>query len=126
MFPYLAFLQANSGWSSSQGTLGQLFVIVASFVFILVLAAYTTKWVASARNFTQRKSYLKVVEGVSLGLQAGLQLVKVGERYFLLGVTKEQITFIAEIPKDEIPLQPEAVKIPFEKYLNQYRHKDKS
>lgn len=71
---------------------------------------------------------IKIIEATMVGPQKNLQLVKVGQEYLLIGVTKDRITFIKEIDKDSIKVDT-ATKmeqgIPFSKHLEDLIKKKK-
>ncbi len=111
-------LDSESNWSSSFATAGQFFLIIIAFAIVLFLAYFSTRWIGSMKMGARRNSSLKIVSTMPLGGSNSLQVVKVGERYFLIGVSKENITFISEVSKDDISeIEVEKVKLPFEKYF---------
>ncbi len=106
--------------------IGQLFSTALAFVFVLILAYYSTKWIASStRVVRQAKGNIKVLESVSLGFQSSVQLVKAADKYILLGVTKEKITFLTEVSPDDLVTGEPVQSNPFEKYLNRLLPKKK-
>ncbi|MCW3488735.1 flagellar biosynthetic protein FliO [Dethiobacter alkaliphilus] len=50
-----------------------------------------------------RTGAMTVIERVSLGMRTSLCLVKVGERYFLIGVTPASMEYLAEVSEDDLP-----------------------
>jgi len=108
-------------WSNTFEVLGRFFYMAVVFVVILVLAYYSTKLVAAAK-FSKRGSHnVQIVESVHVGFQSSIQLVKAGSKYFLIGVSKERVTFLTQVDEDGLSFDDAAdIKnnIPFEKYLN--------
>ena len=106
-------------------TTGQFFYIVLVFAAVALLAFYATKAVASAKRGSVRtnKRNLHVVESIGAGMQSTIQLVKVGERYFLIGVTKERVALLAEIEGSQIEL-PKMPSAPFEGILKRFQSRD--
>lgn len=130
---YILLMQSNvstlkrNNWSSTLGMLGQFFLIIIVFIGVLVLAYYSTKWIASSRFNFRKSSNVKIIESISVGYQSTIQLVKVGSKFFLIGVTKESVTFLTEVDEEineENDKQNDS-KIPFEKYLQDYFNKRK-
>ncbi|MCL2699105.1 MAG: flagellar biosynthetic protein FliO [Defluviitaleaceae bacterium] len=102
----------------------QMFSLIIALAFVLFLAYYVTRWVAGARYRRGAASNVKVIEGAGLGAHTSVQLVQAGEKFILIGVTRERITFLAEIPKEQISVnETDIPAIPFEKYLKSYRAK---
>lgn len=111
----------NSGWpeTNSFQTMGQLFLLIIIFIGVLVLAFYSTKLIGSAKNL-KKGGNIRIIESVGVGYNGAVQIIKVGESYYLLGVTKEKITFLKELDKDSIDLSKEKsfeTGVPFEKHL---------
>ncbi len=124
--------QTEVNWSNSFASIGQFFYLLLIFSFVIILAYYSTRFIASSR-FSSR--YLKkgsaninIIETAFVGQQSSIQLVKVGEKYFIIGVTKEQINYLTEVSKEDVVIaeeQEQINRIPFEKYLNQFLPKKK-
>ena len=112
--------------------IGRIFGMLAAFVFVALLAFYATRWIAVAKMGRQRTGNLRLIEQMQVGLQNSVQLLKAGERYWLIGVTKERITLLGEIPAEELALdKPEAAQLPqlpFESVLSRVvaRYRPKS
>ncbi len=129
-FEYIICLQSQidseSDWSSTFGLIGQFFLLIVVFVGILFLAYFSTKWIASAKMGLRKNNFISIVSTLPVGGSNSVQLIKAGERYFLIGVSKEKITYITEIDENDVPkYESEQVKFPFEKYFQEYFNKNK-
>lgn len=130
---YIVALQYNldnvkeNNWSSTLGMLGQLFFLILIFVFILFLTYYSTKWVSTLKFKTRNSKNIKIIESTSVGVQNTIQLIQVGEQFFLIGVTKENITFLSELTGkfDKEENEEQKNKVPFEKYMQEFFDKRK-
>ena len=103
-------------------SLGRLFFMLVAFVFVAGLAFYSTRWIASAKFARQTTGNLRIVEQMQIGLQASVQLIEAGEKVLLIGVTKERVSLLCEIPKDGVAIPPtrrQMPTFPFENILNQ-------
>ena len=127
---YIICLQSQSGerdWSSTLGMIGQFFLLIIVFGVILFLAYFSTKWIASARMGARNNSVLKLISSMPVGSGNSIQLIKVGEKYFLIGVSKENVTYITEVDNDDIPSDNiEKPKFSFEKYFRECYNKFKT
>jgi flagellar biogenesis protein FliO len=102
------------------------------FAVVLVMAYFATKFIGKTRggNFGgKRNGNLTVIEGCSVGAGTFVQLIRVGLdddkcRYYLIGVTKERITFITEVERDGLTLE-EPVVLPFSNVFSKLLNKDK-
>jgi len=96
-----------------------LFVLFV-FIGIVVLAYFSTKWIARARNAVSGGN-IKTVESVSVGVGANVCLVRVGGEYFLLGVTKERVSLITAIDPESIAEAKAAGAQSFERVLSEFK-----
>jgi len=94
--------------------------VLFSLLFVLALAWWCTRYGLPLLQGTQarRKSNMAVVERIPLGMRGSLCLVKVGERFLLIGLTPVKIECLAEIPASELhvpegepPLPPDFAAI---------------
>lgn len=78
--------------------------VLFSLLFVLALAWWCTRYGLPLLLGTQarRKSNMVVVERIPLGMRGALCLVKVGERFLLIGLTPVKIEYLAEIPVAEL------------------------
>lgn len=131
MINYIVCFQDMAGVNSEKNwldMLGQFFLLIIAFVVILVLAYYSTKMVAKVRLNGFKSNNIKIIESVSAGYQNMIQIVKVGSKFYLIGVTKEKITFLTEIEGDDLDITEKSNNeqvFPFEKYLKEYFNKNK-
>ncbi|MBR1736712.1 MAG: flagellar biosynthetic protein FliO [Firmicutes bacterium] len=95
---------SGNNWSSIINMFGQFFFLIIVFIFILFLAYYSTKLIAKAKSGSIIGGNIKIIESFSLGINASLQIVKVGGKYFLISVTKDNINLISEIEEDKLEL----------------------
>jgi len=125
LYRYIICLQSQlsgeSDWSSGFQMIGQFFLLIIVFAFVLFLAYFSTKRLAAFKTGMRKNDFMKVVSVVPVGGGNSVSLLKVGERYFLLGVSKERIVCISEIDGKDIPeIKEEEIKLPFEKYFQEY------
>ncbi len=81
------------------------FFLMIFLLFIFIVALYLViRWVSKKRNITFTNSDFAKVEGTkALALNKYIQLVKIGEKYYLLGIGDHSVNLIKEISdKDEI------------------------
>ena len=77
----------------------EFIVIFLIFVIVLVGAYYTTKYVGNMQ-IKSSTSNMQIIGVIYVGPQKTLQLVKIGNEIILIGVTKDNITFIKDFSKD--------------------------
>ncbi|MDR2903570.1 MAG: flagellar biosynthetic protein FliO [Clostridiales bacterium] len=102
--------------------IGQLFFLIFVFAGVIVLAYYSTKWIASAKH-SRRGGNLNLIESMSIGHQSAVALIRAGKKVLLIGVTKDNIGLLSEMEEDSISIpetKTQAIPISFEKYLKKY------
>lgn len=92
----------------TSGSLGksimELVIHLILFALVLVACVFTTRFVAGRQIQRGRNSNFKPVETYQIAQNRYLQLVQVGTRYFVIAVTKETISLIAEMKEEELSL----------------------
>jgi len=108
----------SSPWSN-------FLVVTVALVFVLFLAYFSVRVMGRARNGRGNRN-INIVEGIGVGPQATVQLIKAGDKCFLIGVSRHGITTIGEVDAETIKIE-EAAKvlpeIPFDKYLARFTKK---
>jgi len=125
----------SPGWAPANpaGMLGQFLMLALVFVGVVVLAYFCTKWLGTAKQ-TRRGANLSVLESMGMGQQSAIQIIRVGSKFFLVGITKEHVTLLSELDEESLVL-PEARTInlqgtptfaqAFELQLRKYFHKER-
>lgn len=87
----------SAGWS-----IVKLLLIT---ILVLVLAFYTTRWIARYQtNTLSAKSNIRFLESYRVGGNKMIAITKIGERYYALGIGKEEIHVIGELREEELKL----------------------
>ncbi|WP_105618045.1 flagellar biosynthetic protein FliO [Vallitalea okinawensis] len=89
--------------STQTGVLDLAFMLIV-FIIVLALAYYASKFISVQNSSLQRKKNLKVIESVQIAPHKMIQLIQVGNKYYAIAVTKDNITKIDEIDENEIDL----------------------
>ena len=85
----------------------ELIMLLGIFVLVLVACVFTTRFVAGHQMQRGRSSNFKPIETYQIIQNRYLHLVQIGSRYFVVSVTKENISFIAELKEEELVARPE-------------------
>lgn len=75
-------------------------------VFVIVLAAtyYITKWVAKSGMVQSQSKNIKVKETFRIATGKYIQIIQLGTKYYAIGVTKEEITFLTPLEEEQLDL----------------------
>ena len=85
----------------------ELIMLLGIFVLVLVACVFTTRFVAGRQMQRGKSSNFKPIETYQVAQNRYLHLVQIGTRYFVVSVTKDNISFIAELAEEEIVVKPE-------------------
>ncbi|ABX43061.1 flagellar biosynthetic protein FliO [Lachnoclostridium phytofermentans] len=118
----------GSGYNSNKSWL-ELIGLLLLFSFIVIGCYLTTKFVANKQLKQVKHSNFKVIDTYRITQNKFLQLVQIGTRYVVISITKENITFIAELSEDELKFKEDTEvkkEINFKQILSELTGKNKT
>lgn len=79
-------------------------------IFIAVLAAtyYVTKWIANYQKGTESGRNIDVIETCKISATKYVQIIRIGERYVAIGVSKDEITNLGDVPVEDLQFNTES------------------
>jgi flagellar protein FliO/FliZ len=120
---------AYSMSSESGGFTSVLKLIGLIILCALIIAAsyFTTKFVGKKQLANKGKSNFRSIDVFRVTTNKYLQIVEIGERYFCISVTKDKISLICELDKEEIKhFPPEPVEKSFKECMTDiFKKKEK-
>lgn len=72
------------------------------FAFVLAITYFTTRYIANYQKGKIDNGNIKIIETARISQDKLLQIIKVGTRYFLIALSKNDVTYLAELKEDEI------------------------
>ena len=87
--------------SSSAGSVSQLITVILIFALVLFVTVYTTKLVGSFQKMQGVNRNMEVIETLRIANNKYLQIVRAGNKYFVIGVGKEEVSMLVEVGEDE-------------------------
>ena len=75
----------------------QLTAVVVVFVLVLAGTYYVTKWIAKSGMIQSQSRNIKVIETFKITNGKYIQIIQLGKKYYSIGVTKDQITFLTPL-----------------------------
>lgn len=93
--------------SGSTNGIAQFLTVLIIFIFVLAITFLSTKWLANYQKSHTAGTNIKVIETVRLTVNKYIQIVKVGDKYLVVAIGKDEVTFLCEINPEELHL-PEA------------------
>lgn len=98
--------------------------VLLLFLVILYAAYFTTKYTAKLQSGRTMGKNITIVEAISVGPQKTLQIVRVGETYMVVGVSRDRITYLREIDPSELEIKPQEETLSFGKILDKIVGRD--
>ena len=86
----------------------QLLTAIIIFVFVLFITFWTTRFIAKYQKQTMTSGNMEVVETTRIAPNKYLQIVRAGDRYFVIALGKDTITMLAEIEPEQLKLRKDA------------------
>lgn len=86
----------------------QLFTAIIIFVFVLFITFWTTRFIAKYQKQTMTSGNMEVVETTRIAPNKYLQIVRAGDRYFVIGIGKDTITMLSEIEAEQLNLKTDS------------------
>ena len=84
----------------------QFLTALLVFVFVVALTYFTVRWVGAFQKIQAGNKNFEVIETCKVTQNKYLQIVKVGSRYFLIGIGKDNIEYFTELQEDDLDLSP--------------------
>lgn len=83
----------------------QLLATIVIFVAVLAVTYYVTKWIAKSGAIQSQSRNIKVIETFKIAPNKYVQIIQIGSRYYSIGVTKDNITFLTSLEEEQLELQ---------------------
>lgn len=92
--------------SSSVRSASQFITVIIIFVIVLMLTYFTTKYVGSYQKMQGVNKNFETIETFRVTNNKYLQLVRMGDKYIVIAIGKDEITKIAELDESSIVVPP--------------------
>ncbi len=83
-------------------SVAQLLTIFLIFILVLFLTYWATRFAGNFQKQQMAGKNIQVMETVSVSNGKFLQIVKIGNRYFVIGVSKDNITYLCELKEEDL------------------------
>lgn len=93
--------------STASGGWVQLISVLLIFVFVLAITAFTTKWIGNFQKEKYSGSNIEVIETRKVDQSKYIEIVRIGDKYFAIGISKDNISTISELSKDSLQIPEE-------------------
>ena len=89
----------------------QFLTVILIFLLVLGLTYLTTRFVGNYQKIRNVNRNFEVIETLKITNGKYLQIVRVGEKYVVIGIGKDSITKVCELSEDDIKPVPEETGI---------------
>ena len=86
----------------------QFLTVILVFVLVLALTYLTTRFVGNYQKARNVNRNFEVIETLKITNGKYLQIVKIGEKYVVIGIGKDNVTAVCELSADDIKPVPES------------------
>ena len=94
--------------SMADNSVIQLLTVTLIFVAVLAVTYFTTRFIGSYQKKHVSRGNIKIIEGTRISNSKVLEIVKAGDKCFLIAICKDTVTLIGEVNEDT--LEKEEVK----------------
>lgn len=88
----------------------KVIVVIIIFVVILLITRLTTKWIGGVQKKQSVGNNISSIEVFRLANNKYVQIIKIAEEYYAIAVTKDNVTFLGKVNKDDLKLEKETVR----------------
>ena len=80
----------------------QFITVLILFVFVLVITYVTTRWIANYQKGKAIGSNMEVMETLRVTGNKYLQIVRVGKKYMVIAIGKDEIHMLSEVAEEDL------------------------
>ena len=96
---------------SSIQSVFELLGLILIFVIVLVVCYYTTRFVAGRLLVQKKMGNFEIVETFAISQNKYLQLIRMGNKYVVIYVSKDSVNYITELEENEICQIPKSTSM---------------
>ena len=96
---------------SSIQSVFELLGLILIFVIVLVVCYYTTRFVAGRQLVQKKMGNFEIVETFAISQNKYLQLIRMGNKYVVISVSKDSVNYITELEESEICQMPKSTSM---------------
>jgi flagellar protein FliO/FliZ len=91
--------------SISDNAVFQFITVTLIFVLVLGLTYFTTRWIGSYQKKQMSYGAVKIIESYRLSSNKVLNIIKAGDKCFLIAVCKDTVTLLGEVNEETLELE---------------------
>lgn len=83
----------------------QFITVLILFVFVLLITYWTTRWIANYQKGKATNGNLEVIETCRISSNKYVQILRVGEKYLVIAIGKDEIYMLAELKEEDLVIR---------------------
>ena len=102
----------------------QFITVIVIFIIVMALAYFTARFVGGYQKSKMAGANIQVIETSRIANNKYLQIIQVGERLFLIAISKEQVSLIGELGRNDVTIPETQGKAPmsFKEFLEKAKN----
>ncbi len=92
---------------NSINAVAEFFTVLLIFLLILAVTYFATKWIANFQKVKISSRNIRVIETYKITTNKYLQIIQTGKKYFVIAICKDTVTYLTEIPEEDLEIKPE-------------------
>lgn len=93
---------------SAFNSIVQLITLIMLLIVIILAAYFVTRLISGVKVNQLQSINFKVIDTYNLGGNKAMQIIKVGSRYIVIAINKENINFLMELDEEDIKIKEDA------------------
>ena len=86
----------------------QLVAILIVFVLVLIATYFTTRWIGKSGAIQSHSPNIHVKETFKIAPNKYVPIIELGNKFYAIGVSKDNISFLTELSEEQLDLTPVA------------------
>lgn len=83
----------------------QFLTVLVIFVLVLAVTFFVTRWLGQYQKMQNIGANVEVIEATRISPAAQVEILRVGQRYIAVAVTKENVTYLCDVPDEDIVIR---------------------
>lgn len=88
--------------NNSTNSFVQFLTVFVIFILVIFLCAWTTKFVAGYQKNKMLSGNIQVLETFKIANNKYIQIVKIGDKTFAVGIGKDSVTMLTELNEESL------------------------
>ena len=88
--------------SNGVDSFAQFMTVLLIFVLVLAITFFVTRWIGKFHKTQTTGANIEVVEATKISASAFAEIIRVGNKYIAVAVSKENVTFLCDVPEEDI------------------------